>query len=61
MVQNVGGKRLLDWRLPRQARRGRLDQRFQIAFVDNGDADECSVTIIGVSRLSRQLPDRDSN
>jgi hypothetical protein len=25
----------------RQARRERLDQRFQLAFVDNGDAGEC--------------------
>lgn len=56
---NLGGKRLLDWRLPPQARRERLDQQFQVAFIDNGDgvlrAMSANVVfnLVGVTRVSR--------
>ena len=52
-------QRLLDWRLPRQARHERLDQQFQTAFIDNGDgvframSANVAFNLVGVTRLSR--------
>jgi len=59
LLKTSGASRYWDWRLPRQARRERLDQQFQIAFIDNGDgvfrAMSVNVvfTLVGVTLLSR--------
>lgn len=45
--------------MPPQARRERLDQQFQVAFIDNGDgvlramSANVSFNLVGVTRVSR--------